>query len=473
MTSRAGGLIELVGRGKKDVFFTANPTVSFFHSVYMKTVPFTKEIYVTQPTNAPNWGKWIDFDLDHRGDLARHFYLRIKLPTWLPPYAAAVNLSGIVTDTSGVTFGYTNSVGYQMLEKIQIFQDQVLIQEFYGEYLAWRGRQTSEVATSTLMNEQSGSHLETPLYIGRSATQAELRVQLPLLGATELFDPGMPMSALRQQRWRVRVYLRKLQELVVASDGRLNPTPWGSSVGQGMPLLVQATKDGPVETSYSTLALSQMAPLQMSMESTQVYLPRAANLWLKSQTLRFLYVSAQYDEYVIEDNSFVAASPPYSANVQLPFTVDLIGSVSRLLIGFRSFACTEAGQRYILNAADGGPFIQSLRLNISNIDRIKQWPPDVFREVSAYWKNVRLPLDYVSANPHNVYTMTFGGYDTFQPCGTLQFTRAVLPVLYAVLAPIPMDPRTRSRKTSLIAYAESWNMFEISGGKGHMMFDDT
>ena len=97
----------------------------------------------------------------------------------------------------------------------------------------------------------------------------------------------------------------------------------------------------------------------------------------------------------------------------------------------------------------------------------------MFREVSAYWKNVRLPLDYVSANPHNVYTMTFGGYDTFQPCGTLQFTRAVLPVLYAVLAPIPMDPRNRSRKTSLIAYAESWNMFEISGGKGHMMFDDT
>jgi len=468
MSSRSGGLMELVARGKKDIFFTANPKTSFFHSVYMRTVPFTKEIYITQPRNAPDWGRWVDFDIDHRGDMAKYFFLHIQLPTWLPPIAAAANPTGIVTDASGVTFGYTNAIGFQLIEKIQIFQDQVIIHESYGEYLSWRNRQTAETGAVFLMNEEVGSRTETPLAIGRSATLNELRVPIPVIGTEDVDGPGMPLVALNQQRWRIRIHLRKLNELVVASDGRLQPQPWG-----GKPLRVQATQGGSIDTSQVTLTLSQMGPVQMSLESTQLYLPRDANLWLKSQTLRIPYTNIRHEEFSIEDNSFVAASPPYSATVSLPFTVDMIGSVSRMLIGLRSYAATLAGQRLVLTAYDGSEFVTTLRLNISNIDRIKQWETAVFREVTAYWKNIRIGLDYALPIPQDVYNLTFGAFDTEQPAGTLQFTRAVLPVLYAVLGPIPMDPRNNSRKTYLLTYGEAWNVMEISGGKGRMMFDDT
>ena len=468
MTSRSGGLMELVARGKKDIFFTANPKVSFFHSVYMRSVPFTKEIYITQPRNQPDWGRWVDFDIDHRGDMAKYFYLHIQLPTWLPPLAVAANPTGIVTDASGVTFGYTNSIGLQLINKIQIFQDQVLIHENYGEYLTWRQRQKAETGTVFLMNGEVGSRLDTPLAIGRSATLPELRVSIPIIGAQQGFEPGMPLVALSKQRWRIRIYLRKLNEVVVASDGRLLPQPWG-----GKPLRIQATEDGPIDTTQVTLPLEEVNPIQMSLESTQLYLPRDANLWIKSQTLRIPYTNVRHEEFTIEDNSFTAASPPYLATVQLPFTIDMIGSVSRMLVGLRSYASTLAGQRNILNASDGSAFITSLRLNISNIDRIKQWDTAVFREVTSYWKNIRMGMDFAFPIPQEVYNITFGTFDTTQPAGTLQFTRAVLPVLYPILAPIPMDPRNRSRKTSMMTYGEAWNVFEISGGKGKMMFDDT
>ena len=111
MTTRSGGLLELVARGKKDVFFTANPTVSFFHSAYVRAAAFTKEIYVAKPRNVPDWGQWLEFDLDHRGDLVRHFYLRIELPSWLPQDAWLANARGIVTDLSGVTYGWCNNIG--------------------------------------------------------------------------------------------------------------------------------------------------------------------------------------------------------------------------------------------------------------------------------------------------------------------------------------------------------------------------
>ena len=304
--------------------------------------------------------------------------------------------------------------------------------------------------------------------IGRSATLPELRVGIPVIGAEQAFEPGIPLVALSQQRWRIRIHLRKLNEVVVASDGRLQPQPWG-----GKPLRIQATPDGPVDTTQVTLPLEAVQPILMTLESTQLYLPRDANLWLKAQTLRIPYTNVRHEEFTIEDNSFTAASPPYLATVQLPFTVDMIGSVSRMLVGLRSYASTLAGQRNVLNASDGSAFVTSLRLNISNIDRIKQWETAVFREVTSYWKNIRMGMDFAFPIPQEVYNITFGAFDTAQPAGTLQFTRAVLPVLYPILAPIPMDPRNKSRKTYLITYGDAWNVFEISGGKGRMMFDDT
>ena len=460
--------MELVSRGKKDIFFTANPKVSFFHGVYMRSVPFTKEIYVTQPRNAPDWGRWVDFDIDHRGDLAKYFFLRINLPTWLPPLAVAANPTGIVTDASGVTFGYTNSIGFQLINKIQVFQDQVLIHEYYGEYITWRQRQKAETGPIFLMYDEVGSRVETPLAIGRSASLGELRVPIPVIGSEQLFEPGIPLVALGQQRWRIRIHLRKLNEVVVASDGRLLPQPWG-----GKPLRIQATQDGPIDTTQVTLPIESVQPILITLESTQIYLPRDANLWLKSQTLRIPYTNIRHEEFTIEDNSFTAASPPYLATVQLPFTIDMIGSVSRMLVGLRSYASTLAGQRSVLNASDGSEFLSSLRLNISNIDRIKQWETAVFREVTAFWKDIRIGLDFTFPIPQDIYIITFGAFDTAQPAGTLQFTRAVLPVLYPILGPIPMDPRNNSRKTYLLTYGEAWNVFEISDGKGRMMFDDT
>ena len=131
---------ELIARGKKDAFFTSNPKTSFFHSVYRKYSATVEEFHLTAPRNPPEWGRWVEFELEHRGDLVRKFHLRITLPTWLPASIAAANPTGFVSDASGVSYGYCNNIGYQILEKIQVFQDQLLIQELYGEYLDWKIR---------------------------------------------------------------------------------------------------------------------------------------------------------------------------------------------------------------------------------------------------------------------------------------------------------------------------------------------
>ena len=468
MTGRSGGLLELVARGKKDLYFTSNPVISFFHNVYVRAAPFTKEIYVAAPRNNPEWGHSVDFDIDHRGDLLKHLYLRIQLPTWQPSNVAAVNPTGIVTDPSGVTYGYCNNVGFQMIERVQLFQDQVLLSETYGEYLDWRLRQSYTFATTYLIAQEIGSRGESALEIGRSATLPTLRVPIPLLGWQRLGDPGLPLCALRGQRFRIRVHLRRLEDLIVASDGRLRPTPWG-----GKPLQIQAIRDGPI-TSAISLEASAMKSLTISLEQTVVYVPSDVQIWFRSQTIRFPFINVQFEQFTLEDNVMTAAAINPAGVYPVPLSVNFIGSADRFLLGFRSEAATFAGQRTMLRSPNGSPFIRTVRLNIANLDRVKQWPIDVVREVTAYWKSPKMALDVSNlSQPAEIYTLTFGGYDFGVPAGTLQFTRAVTPVLYLTLNAVPYDIRNISRKTYALLYAESWNVFEIVDGRGKMMFDDS
>lgn len=467
MTSRSGGLLELVARGKKDLYFTSNPKITFFHSVYSRAAPFTKEIYVSAPRNVPDWGHYVDFDIDHRGDLLKQIYLRITLPTWLPSDSVAANLRGVVTDQSGVTFGYCNNVGFQIIDCIQFFQDQLLICESYGEYLDWRLRQSYSLATTYLVAGEVGTRDETALGIARSATLPTLRVPIPLLGWQHLEDPGLPLCALRNQRFRLRIHLRRLAEVVVASDGRLAPAPWG-----GKPFLVQAERDGPV-TTVASLPESDLK-LHVALEQTVVYVPADVQTWFRAQTLRFPFTTTQFEQFTLEDNVMTAAAVNPAGTYPLPLNLDFIGSVDRLLLGFRSEASSRAGQRTALRAPNGAPFIRTVRLNIANLDRIKQATLPEVREFTAYWKSARLALDLADPSQSaEIYTLTFGDYDWRVPAGTLQFTRAVLPVLYLTLNAVPYDTRNISRRTFALLYADSWNVFEISGGKGKMMFDDS
>lgn len=462
MSSRSGGLLELVARGKKDVFFTANPKTSFFHSVYKRAAPFSKEIYITKPRNIPEWGHWTEFELEHRGDLARAFYLRLELPTWLPGSAVAANGNGLVTDASGITFGYCNNVGFQIIDRIQVFQDTVLLHELYGEYLDWRLRQSYGMATTFTLAQDIGSRPETALAIGRSATHGLLRVPLPLLGWQHLYEPGFPLVCCRSQRFRIRILFRKVTDVVVASDGRLRPQPWG-----GKPLRIQTASGGPIDTSQVTLPFESMKSLGASLESTQVYLPADVTMALKAQRHVIPFLTVQAQQTTIEDNMLTAAATPGFAMFSMPIPVEFIGNVDRLLLGFRSEAATLAGQRGTLT-----PAARTVRLNIAGLDRIKQWPVSLYREVSAYWKNARLGLE-ASGTAQEVYTLTFGGFDYEVPAGTLSFTRAVLPTLYLTLASLPFDTRNISRKTFALVYAESWNVFAVENGKGRMLFDDS
>lgn len=464
MSGHRGGLLELVSRGKKDAFFTANPKVSFFHSVYVKAAPFTEEVYVMPPRNIPEWGKWTEFTFEHRGDLVRKMYLQIRLPTWLSDSLAEINRRALVTDTSGVSYGYCNNIGFQVIEKIQFFQDQLLVQELYGEYLDWRLRQTNSLATTLVIAGSVGTRGETAADVGRAATPGLLRVPIPLVGWEAVGDPGFPMVAMKNQRFRVRVLLRNYADVIVASDGRLRPEPWG------MPLRVQRARGGPVDISQKSMPLAefQRQRVDLMLETTQVYVPPDIQEWLRIQEWSLPFRHIQHQAFTIQDNQMHAAAVA-AGGLSLPFRLDFTGAATRILTGFQRVGARLAGQRTFLI----GDAATELRVNVSGQDRVQPFAPQVFRDVTAYWRNVRAAQDLADLSAaQEVYTFVFGGFDAPQPYGTLNFTRAIQPDLWVHFGSIAIDWRTRSREIILITYVETYNIWEISGEKGLVLLND-
>jgi hypothetical protein len=462
--SSGGGLLDLVARGKKDTFFTSNPKISFFHSVYSKQPAFTQEIRITHPRNNPEWGRWVDFEIEPIGDIIKKFVLLVDLPSWLPLSQANNNRTSITTDLDGVEYGYTQDVGATFIDKVQIFNDQILLHEFWGQFLAWR---ISQQPNSTVYGRLQGRHIPGPGAIARAATPGRLHLYLPVLGNQCSDDMGFPIIALHNQRFRIRVHIKKLEDIIEASDGRLFPKPWGQTFQQ------QIDKNSP-PIQFQTLQRAEILGPILSLETTQIYIPRDSQEYLRKTVISLPFQQVQQSIFTIEDSKWQPiVNTGTTVSIALP--LDFIGPTSRITVGIQTEAAQFAGQYYDLNPPPGRTktFIQGLRLNMGTIDRINMWSDIVLRDVANYYKNYREgrnPNDGVN----NVYTLTFGPKEKeqYRPLGTFNLSRTLQATLYVDLAAIAIDPRLKSRKSFVIVYGESWNIFEIKDGKGKVMFAD-
>ena len=460
--SAGGGLLDLVARGKKDTFFSQNPKISFFHSVYQRSPPFTQEVRLTQPRNKPEWGRWIDFDLEPIGDILRNPVLLINLPSWLSAAQTALNPTSYITDLDGVEYGYCQDVGALMIDKVQVFNDQIMLHEFWGQWLEWRVAMQSN---STVYGAIAGRHASLPGRIAKAATPLQLRVYLPILGNQTPDDQGFPMVAATAQRFRIRVFLRRLEDIVEASDSRINPAPWNRT------FRIKTSTVDP-GTEFQTMPRSALGGPVLTLETTQIYLPRDAQDFLKKSLIQIPYTQVQLSQFTIEDPKWDAVVK-LNATVTLPLELDFIGSVQRLTVGIQTDASIQAGQRYQTYPPLGGAstFIQSLRLNVGIQDRLNKFSSQIYRDVANYYKNQKEPRE-PDGGVFNVYTLALGPAETTKPLGTFNMSRTQDAILYAELAPIAIDSRLNNRKSYIYVFAEAWNVFEIRNGRGKMLFAD-
>ena len=449
MSSAEGSLYELVARGNKDIFFYEDkPTSTFlFDSSYEPQTPYISELRRVPPIATAEFGRTTEFMFDLVGDIMRNPSILIKLPTWLPPQQALQNPRSVIRDLSGVSYGYTQGIAYFLFENIQFYQDNILLQEFSGDTLWAMSSMSGTYADSFLTMEETGGHDGSPQAIQKNATPPQLRLELPIIGSQ---SEGFPQRGAVSHTYRLRCKLRRLEDLVEASDKSQKPTPWNTT-------MTITTLTTPL-TQFTNLPREKILPLELQLETLQVY--------VNKETQELLQAPVKVRFTRIFENTFTQSSLDYTSVLAggtsvVNRRIDGRHPTSRLIWYFRSTADILANRLYSVATPAGRPYFNTLSLNIASKPREAPLEPFVWRDLVNYSKEEKdSGLEIYSMN------WTLGSMPPLRfesdATGSVNFTTADKPTFYIGLA----NPGLTSTQLNVIQ--EGWNEFNTEGGRAEL-----
>ena len=455
-----GSLYELVARGNKDVFFYQDQPKStyIFDSSYEAQAPSTFEIRRVPPSTACEFGRTVSFDFDLVGDLMVNPTLVITLPSWLPPKVSTSNTRSIVTDTAGVSYGYTNGIGFFLFELIQFYQDNILLQEFSGDALWAFTKSQGTYAQSFVTNELAGHHDGSSISIGRNATPSQLRLKLPLIGCQTNDDPGFPQRSTQQHTYRLRCKIRRLEDLVESSDGRQKPTPWGRTDFQQK---FQYKTPAP----FTTLLRTQIQPLDIQLETQQVYVPREYQDELQSKPQKLMFT--RHWENIFTQNQLDYAGVVGGGTSLVKRLLDGRHPSGRIIWFMRSVSDINANRLWKINTGITGSqsYYNTVNLQIAGKDR--ELPRDslVWRDITNFAKeenDTGCEMNTMNWTLGSIAPLRFPGSSS-QLTGAVNFTSADRPNFYIDLSLPPNDPLTGAPNTELRVIVEGWARFDTDG----------
>jgi hypothetical protein len=455
-----GALYELLARGNKDTYFFKDSihSVSLFDNRYEAVPAQIHELRSIPPLNGADFGRTCEFEFEVAGEIFTDPCLRITLPSWLPPVQASQNARSVITDLSGVSYGYTNGIAYFLFKNIQIYQDQLLLQEFSGDALFAASRSRGSLNSAFLDNTLTGTHDGTPIAIGRNATPGYIRLCIPLLGCQHPKDGGFPSSLARSQTYKIRLTLRKLEDLVEASDGRSRPTPWDSVS------FMQETQS--TKTVFSSLLRTAIGPPTLTLETRHTYVELETRERLTRSQLEIPY--SRLYENVFTFGAFDYAPLIRNASALASRRVDATHPASRVVFWFHTTQDQRANKYVTIN---GPEYYNSISLYIAGRDRESAFSSLVWNELQHLAKEERDPGPGFGLMNWELGELR-GRLPPYQhqPEGTINFTTADKPTLYVDLQDIPLDTLTRQKSTEMRVVVDTWSMALFENGRGGLKY---
>lgn len=122
-------IVELVAKGKEDLFLTENPQMTFFKAVYRRNTIFTIQQIPQTFLNTPNFGKKVPCIINRIGDLIKNITLIITLPSISQIY----NIDQTVDKNT--KFAWIRKIGFGIIKNIEIKIGNKVIQQFTGEWI--------------------------------------------------------------------------------------------------------------------------------------------------------------------------------------------------------------------------------------------------------------------------------------------------------------------------------------------------
>lgn len=457
-----GALYELLARGNKDGYFISEAisAISPFDNRYAPIPAQIHERRRIPPLNGADFGRTCEFEFDVAGEVFTDPTILIQLPSWLPPTQAAQNPTAVYQDTAGISYGYTNGIGYFLFSNIQIYQDQILLQEFSGDALYATSRSRGSLNSAFLDNKITGMHDGSNLSIGRAATPGPLRLRLPLLGCQHPDDGGFPSIATRRQTYKLRLTLRKLEDLVEASDSRSKPVPWERS-----DFTIQLSATGTPQ-GFTTLKRTAIGAPTLQLETRHVYVDPETREHLVRSQIELPFSRLYENTFVFSDKEY---TPLARAAVALASRrVDAVHPAGRIIFWFHTLNALRANKYALISPTE---YYNNVGLFIAGRDRETSAGPLLWNQLQHLAKEERDPGPGVGLMSWELGELR-GRLPPYQhqPEGSVNFTTADRPTIYVDLADIPVDPVTNQKSTEMRVIVDTWAIAVFEGGRGGLKY---
>jgi hypothetical protein len=410
-----GGLLQLVARGKQDIFLTGNPQMTWFKMVYRRHTNFAIESMPMYFDGDPDFGKRITCLIPRRGDLLGQVFLEVTLP--------ALTLS---SDRSAAS--YVNAIGHALIQEISIEIGEQEIDKQTGEWMEiWSNLTTTEELKFGFydMIGKLDGYIPPSLY-------GPLKLYIPLR-FWFCKNPGLylPLLALQYHPIRINITLRPLQQLFYSRE---------------------------LIANCNTTTVNPVKITNMQLWGDYVYLD-------VDERRRFV---SNAHEYLIEQIQYTPTIGIPATNASIPARVEFNHPIREFIFvlqrnvmqsfhewfNYSSLAISETGRRTDLLA--------SALLQLDGQDRFDERDAGYFRLVQPWQRHTVIP------NEDFIYLYSFAlRPEDLQPTGSMNASR-----MDNIVWQITTNQTTVPARgdCTIRVYATNHNVFRVVDGFGGLLF---
>jgi hypothetical protein len=418
----SSALLQLVARGRQDVYLTSNPQFTFFKHVYRRYTQFSMESIPIDFDGNTDFGRRVTVVIPRYADLLSSLYIEVDLPP-LP-------------QTEGQPTNYwVNDIGYAMITDVSIEIGDKEIDKHTGQWLNIWAELTTPAEKRDGYNEMIG-HWNNYPPVGYDVS-GTLSLTIPLrFWFCNTIGAALPLIALQAHPVRLIMHITPFQNL------------WWSTATPTVP-------DAPCPS------INPVSITRFQMFGDYIYLG-------KDERERF---AATEHEYLIDQLQIspIQSIPSGISKLSVPLFFNLC--CKEFIWVVQQTRMTNAHEWFNYSTAlqnnGGEPFVPTTDLLGTAILRLDGY--DRFYVRNAPYFRLTQPFQHhtvVPTAPTFIYLYSFSiKPEEEQPTGTLNCSK-----IDDINLGVTFNPQFLNQDRTLQMYATNYNVLRIVGGLGGLAF---
>lgn len=190
--------LQLIARGRQDIYLTGSPQTTFFRQVYRQYTPFAIESIPIELDGTLQLGQRVSCLIPRKAELLSQLFLEVDLPP-IP----------------GPSYLWANDIGHALIRDVSIEIGEKEIDKQTGEWMNLWGELTTPAGLRAGYNEMIGHYDQYPIEAINSGQQQNgLQLQIPLrFWFCNNIGLAIPLISLQSHPVRIIFHLRPFTEL--------------------------------------------------------------------------------------------------------------------------------------------------------------------------------------------------------------------------------------------------------------------